>query len=137
MTTPHRHAIEADEFIPCPSNRIWEALTDPEEPSQWFMSSDFQPEVGHEFSIDMGNRGTTKCTVLEVVPQELIRYTWKNPPLDTVVTWKLIPEGQGTRVFVEHSGFDLDDPIQLRAHKGIGSGWKISILAQLAVHVQD
>ncbi|MDN6353836.1 MAG: SRPBCC domain-containing protein, partial [Corynebacterium sp.] len=89
MTTPHRHAIEADEFIPCPSNRIWEALTDPEELSQWFMSSDFQPEVGHEFSIDMGNWGTTKCTVLEVVPQELIRYTWKNPPLDTVVTWKL------------------------------------------------
>lgn len=34
MTTPHRHAIEADEFIPCPSNRIWEALTDPEELSQ-------------------------------------------------------------------------------------------------------
>ena len=81
------------------------------------MSSDFQPEVGHEFSIDMGNWGTMKCTVLEVVPQELIRYTWKNPPLDTVVTWKLIPEGQGTRVFVEHSGFDLDDPIQLRRTK--------------------
>ncbi|HIW91263.1 MAG TPA: SRPBCC domain-containing protein [Candidatus Corynebacterium avicola] len=132
MTETPRKIIEADEFIPASSKRIWEALTNPEELNQWFMATDFQLEVGHDFTIDTGQWGTTDCTVLEIIPEELLRYTWRNPPLDTVVTWKLIPEGDGTRVLVEHAGFDPDDPVQLQAFNGMSGGWKKFILGGLS-----
>lgn len=52
--------------------------------------------------------------VIAVEPERLLRYTWRNGPLDTVVTWRLVPEGKGTRVLLEHHGFDLSDPAQRR-----------------------
>ena len=30
--------------------------------------------------------------------------------LDSIVTWRLEPEGRGTRMLMEHSGFDLTSP---------------------------
>lgn len=137
MTQPSQHFIEVDEFIPRPAARIWRALTDPAELGQWFMTTDFQPRIGHDFTLDTGQWGYVACTVLDVQPEHLLRYTWKNPPLDTVVTWKLIPEGKGTRVMVEHRGFDLEDPVQLQAYRGMSGGWKSLVLPLLAKQVQD
>ncbi|MBX6751380.1 MAG: SRPBCC domain-containing protein [Micromonosporaceae bacterium] len=48
--------------------------------------------------------------MIAVEPERLLRYTWRNGPLDTVVTWRLVPEGHGTRVLLEHHGFDLTRP---------------------------
>ncbi|HEY6422608.1 MAG TPA: SRPBCC domain-containing protein [Pseudonocardiaceae bacterium] len=54
--------------------------------------------------------------VLELHDEELLAYSWTDSEyqgkLDSVVTWTLRPEGHGTRLFVEHRGFDSDDTIQ-------------------------
>lgn len=48
------------------------------------------------------------------------------------VTWHLEAEGNGTRLFLEHDGFDPDDPVQQRARGGMGSGWRSHVLCRLA-----
>ena len=55
-------------------------------------------------------------------PPRLLAYTWRGGALDSLVTYWLEPEGDGTRLRFEHSGFDLDDPAQQAAHRGM-QGW--------------
>ncbi|SJN11981.1 hypothetical protein FM113_13575 [Leucobacter sp. 7(1)] len=135
MTSTEFHSIEVDEFLPHPANRIWEALTNPSELGKWFMSNDFLPEVGHAFTLDTGMWGRTHCTVLEIETHRLLRYSWLNGPLNTIVTWKLVPEGIGTRILVEHEGFDLSDPAQRQAFEGMAGGWRSTVIRSLSQHL--
>ncbi|WSY97044.1 SRPBCC domain-containing protein [Streptomyces sp. NBC_00873] len=41
----------------------------------------------------------------------------------TTVTWRLHPEGTGTRLFLEHAGLDVDSPLGRAAFHGMGDGW--------------
>lgn len=127
-----RATIEHDEFLPHPPARVWQALTDPDLIARWLMPNDFEPSVGHTFRFDTGQWGFTDCEVLAVEPERLLRYSWRNQSLDTTVTFRLAPEGSGTRVFVEHAGFDLDDPFQRTGYEGMGSGWRSEVLPSLA-----
>lgn len=124
--------IKADQLLPHPPARVWRALTDPALLGRWLMQNDFQPVVGHTFTLDTGAWGATHCEVLALEPTSLLRISWKNPPLDTTVTWRLVPEGAGTRLYVEHAGFDLDDPRQRFAFDGMSGGWGGQIAPRLA-----
>lgn len=133
MTAPG--VIEVDEFLPHPPSEVWDALTNRDRLAAWLMPNDFEAEVGRRFSLDTGSWGITECEVLEVQPQRLLRYTWRNGPLDTEVMWRLVPEGRGTRLLLEHRGFDLDQPAQRSAHDGMGQGWRSEVLTALASHL--
>jgi uncharacterized protein YndB with AHSA1/START domain len=54
----------------------------------------------------MPGYGKQPCKVLQVDPPHRFVYTFT--PAWTL-SWRLEPVGAGTRVFLEHSGFDLDD----------------------------
>jgi len=123
--------IEADQFLGHPPATVWRALTDPALISRWMMPTDFVAEVGHRFTYDMGSWGLTHCEVLALEPERLLRISWVNAPLDTTVTWRLEPEGTGTRLFVEHAGFDLDDPQQRFAFDGMSEGWRSDVAERL------
>lgn len=138
---PQKHVnkvatIEVDQFLPHSVEVVWEAITDREQLAEWFMANDFSPEVGHRFFLDTGPWGITECEVLEVAPQRLLRYSWRNGPLDTEVTWRLVPEGRGTRLFVEHAGFDPEDPPQTQAFNRMAGGWDTVVLNALASHLK-
>ena len=49
----------------------------------------------------------------------MLRYTFAEGSLETTITWRLEPEGDGTRLFLVHSGFEADS-MPLR---GMSSGW--------------
>jgi uncharacterized protein YndB with AHSA1/START domain len=49
--------------------------------------------------------------VREVEPERLLRYSWRNGPLDTEVVWRLVPEGEGMR-----GGWRSDVIRKLRSH---------------------
>jgi uncharacterized protein YndB with AHSA1/START domain len=121
MTTA---SITFDTYLDHAPDRVWRALTDPDKMRRWFMDSDFKPELGHRFALDMGRWGTTRCEVLALEPRTLLKISWQNPPLDTTVTWRLVPEGAGTHLHFEHAGFDLDDPRQRGAYDGMSGGWR-------------
>jgi uncharacterized protein YndB with AHSA1/START domain len=128
-------AIEVDEFLPHPVDAVWEALTTSDRLAVWLMPNDFVLEVGRRFTLDTGSWGVTECEVLEVEPERLLRYSWRNGPLDTEVVWRLVPEGRGTRLLLEHRGFDLDQPLQRFAYDGMRRGWRSEVVAALRDHL--
>lgn len=88
-------------------------------------------EVGHRFTLDMGPFGQQPCEVLEVDPERLLRYRFAAGTLDTLITWRLAPEGQGTRLTLTHEGFNLDSPMGRAAFEGMRNGWP-AVLGRLA-----
>lgn len=121
MTDPG--TIHCDQFLSHPPARVWQALTDPELHARWWAAGDVRPVVGHRFTLDMGTWGAQPCEVLQVEPEKLLRYSFAEGSLDSTITWRLEPEGTGTRLFLEHSGFDLDSPLGRTAVEGMGRGW--------------
>lgn len=127
-------AIHLDEFIPHPPKRVWKALTDPDLLARWMMSTeDFKLVVGHRFTF-RGKRipavkfgGVAYCEVLGFEVERMLSYSWAGDSenqLDSRVTWRLVPEGRGTRLFLEHAGFDPDDPLQQLSRRMMGGGWR-------------
>ena len=117
------NVIRCDQFIAHPPAVVWSALTDPALHARWFVPGDVAPIVGHTFTLDMGPWGQQPCEVLAVEPEQMIRYSFAGPSLDTIITWRLEPEGNGTRLFLEHAGFDLDSAMGKAAFDNMGHGW--------------
>jgi uncharacterized protein YndB with AHSA1/START domain len=125
--------IRADQFLAHPPGRVWHALTDSELMARWLMPNDFKLEIGHRFTFRttpipaVGFDGIVHCEVVDFEPERRLVIRWANRILDTTVTWRLVPEGRGTRLFVEHAGFDLDDEAQAFAFRNMGSGWRSGV----------
>ncbi|TAK78997.1 MAG: SRPBCC domain-containing protein, partial [Dehalococcoidia bacterium] len=50
-------------------------------------------------------------------------YTWAGGGVDTRVTYQVEPEGAGTRLHFEQSGFDLSQPWGTASLQGAEVGW--------------
>ncbi|MCP3098780.1 SRPBCC domain-containing protein [Myxococcus sp. K15C18031901] len=109
---------------------VWKALTDPVLHAKWWAAGDVRPVVGHRFTLDMGAWGQQPCEVVAVEPERLLQYRFATGSLDTLLTWRLTPEGSGTRLTFTQEGFDLDSPLGRRALEGMKQGWP-GILAKL------
>jgi uncharacterized protein YndB with AHSA1/START domain len=126
--------IRADRFLHHPPAAVWRALTDPALLARWLMPGDLRLEVGHTFLFhgmpmpQAGFGGTGHSEVLAFEPGRTLRLAWRaaaaDPSeLDSTVTFTLEPEGEGTRLFLEHDGFDPGDPYQAAARRIMGDGW--------------
>src|SRR5262249_45734235 len=92
--------------------------------------NDFEPRVGHRFTFRVppnakaGFDGIVRCEVLECEPPSRLAYSWPGGPVvATLVVYRLEPEGDGTRLFFEHSGFDVSQPWANQALQGAEFGW--------------
>jgi uncharacterized protein YndB with AHSA1/START domain len=122
-------SITLDQFVAATPQAVWRALTEPDLVQRWWAAGDIAPEVGHEFTLDMPGFGAQPCRVLESVPSQRFVYTFTT---EWTLSWTLEPEGRGTRVFLEHSGFDLDDKRMAAAFERMGPGWREMVLPRLA-----
>ncbi|MFI6290268.1 SRPBCC domain-containing protein [Nonomuraea sp. NPDC050790] len=139
MTDGDLGAIRVDHFYPHPPAKVWRALTEPELMARWLMPNDFRLEVGHEFTFttdprpNVGFDGVVYCRVLEIEPRKLLRISWSDrKKADWTVSWRLEGEGRGTRLFLDHEGFDPDDAAQQFSRRIMGGGWRGTIPAKLA-----
>jgi uncharacterized protein YndB with AHSA1/START domain len=114
-----------------PPAAVWKALTDPALHARWWAAGDVRAVVGHRFELDMGPWGKQPCEVLAVEPERLLRYRFATTSLDTIITWRLVPEGTGTRLELTQEGFDLDSPMGRQALEGMKPGWP-KLLARMA-----
>jgi uncharacterized protein YndB with AHSA1/START domain len=121
--------IEVDQFLPRPPADVWRALTTPELLARWWAAGDIAPTVGHTFLLDMGNWGNVPCEVLEVTDGERLVFSFGEV---WTLAWRLVAEGTGTRLFLEHRGFDLDNPQDRFAFDTMGPGWSDEILPRLS-----
>jgi uncharacterized protein YndB with AHSA1/START domain len=64
------------------------------------------------------------CEVLECEPPSRLAFSWSAGGLaDSRVSYRLEPDGGGTRLFFEHSGFDVSQPWGEQALRGAEYGW--------------
>ncbi len=90
---------------------VWEAITDLEKMQQWYfpMLAEFEPEVGFETRFDVGHNDKVFVhiwKIKEVVPFKKISYEWRfgGYPGDSLLSWELFPEDEGTRLVLTHDG---------------------------------
>jgi len=103
--------LRFEAVYPYPPERVWRALTDRGELGQWLMRNNFDPNLGHQFQFHdkprPGFSGAVNCEVIEVETQRRLAYKWISEGLNTIVRFSLEPApGGGTRLILEHSGFD-------------------------------
>jgi uncharacterized protein YndB with AHSA1/START domain len=124
--------IHREFVIPQPREQVWRALTDSAALAEWMFPNDFEPSVGHHSTFrvppnpKVGFEGMiVDCEVLECEPPSRIAFSWSADGLkETRVSFRLEPDGDGTRVFFEHSGFDLTQPWGKQAFRGAELGWQ-------------
>ncbi|WP_309083522.1 SRPBCC domain-containing protein [Chelativorans sp.] len=108
--------IIVEREIPHPPEKIWRALTQPHLMEEWFMKSDFKPDVGYRFNVS-ADWGSVDCEVRTAEPNRSLSYTWDTKDLTSVVTWTLTPTGTGTLLRMEQSGFRPDQQSYYRGAK--------------------
>lgn len=122
-------SITLDQFVAATPESVWRTITEPELVQRWWASGDISDEAGHEFTLDMPGFGAQPCRVIESVRPIRFSYTFTTA---WTLTWDLKPEGNGTRLFLEHSGFDLQDKRMAAAFERMGPGWRDEVLPRLA-----
>ena len=99
---------------------VWHALTSSEALAGWLMENDFAPRIGHKFHFRSKSRfgfnRVIPCEVLEVDEPRLLSYSWGGE--GSVVTFRLEPSVDGTRLRLEHKG--------LGGVRGIALAWVLS-----------
>ena len=134
--------VQREMLIPQPREQVWRALTDSTALAQWMFPNDFAPRVGHQFTFQVppnpkaGFDGMViRCEVLECEPPGRLAFSWSAGGLvGTRVSFRLEPDGEGTRVLFEHSGFDVSQPWGEQAFRGADFGWA-KMLKQLSAVV--
>ncbi len=127
--------IQVEHVYSHPPAKVWRALTDPKLHARWWAAGDVKAVVGHRFELDMGKWGKQSCEVIEVEHERLLRYRFGAGTLDTIITWRLTPEGGGTRLRLTHEGFNVDTPLGKAALEGMKQGWP-GVLARLATSLE-
>jgi uncharacterized protein YndB with AHSA1/START domain len=135
--TIHREIV-----VPQLREEVWQAITDSAILAEWMFPNDFEPRVGHQFTFrvpanpKVGFDGmVVGCEVLVCEPPSRLEFSWAAGELvDTRVSFRLEPDGEGTRIVFEHSGFDVALPFGEQAYHGAEYGWA-KMLKQLSALV--
>ena len=119
-------------LIQAPPEQVWEAISTEAGQQRWLMRAAFtareEAPLRH-LAFEQGRKSVYLGEVLEVVPGRRLVFTWQAvTPADwgarTLVSFTLRPEGQGTHVSVQHTGW-ASVALRLRtaARQGAAAGW--------------
>lgn len=123
--------IRREILIPQPREQVWRALTNSASLAEWMYPNDIEPRVGHRFTFRVPPNPKIKfdgtvvhCQVLECEPPSRLTYSWSGGTMvNTRVSYRLEPDGSGTRLVFEHSGFDIALPGCQQAIRGLDFGY--------------
>ena len=119
-----------------PVERLWRALTEPEQLSGWFSDHvDMDYQVGGEILFTWDQYGTAKGRIEVIEPPTRFAYRWHahgvadQEPLSetnsTLVTFTVSPAAGGARLTVVESGFaNLPEAMRARTFQENSSGWQ-------------
>ncbi len=121
--------------------RVWRAITTPEQISKWFdgtMEWQFKLAPGETITLSMDDfKGYARIVTVE--PPERFAFTWTpepSNPVESLVTFQLESIPEGTRVTASEAGFErLPDDLRQKRYDMNGMGWGIA-LKNLADYLQ-
>ena len=114
--------------IRAPRERVWAALTEPEQLVQWFPTKRAEMELRPGGGAVLEWEEATADAVIDVVePPGRLVFRWRPEGLDrpfTTVSFTLEEIADGTRLTLVESGFaSLPDQIEQQSQKGNDEGW--------------
>lgn len=136
------NALVIEQEYNAPIDLVWRALTENELLEKWYFKlTDFKPEVGCKFQFEGGTedrRYMHLCEVLEVIPQEKIKYTWtyEGYPGVSYVTFELVPAGKKTKVTLIHEGIETFTNPDFKRENFVG-GWKYLIDESFKAYLEE
>jgi uncharacterized protein YndB with AHSA1/START domain len=131
--------IEQTIELPFSQERVWRAITSPEELSRWFGDEiTLEPAVGSDITFIWHEHGTSSGKVEVYDPPNVFAYRWRAHGVDegepmalnnsTLVTFTLTPTAEGTRLDLLETGFaSLPDNIRAISHRENTSGWRTEL----------
>jgi len=129
-----------------PVKAVWEAITNVDKMRQWYFPSldELVAEVGFETRFDVWHDDKIFVhiwKVKEVEPLKKISYEWKfgGYPGDSVVSWELFSDGEGTRIVLTHTSVETfrgDLHPDLAVHNFV-AGWTDFIGKKLKDFVEE
>jgi uncharacterized protein YndB with AHSA1/START domain len=118
--TGEKLALDMTLTFDAPPAKVFAALTRPEQIAKWYGPSDdytvavkeWDLKVGGKYRISLthkdGNVHTVHGTFREITEPETVSYTWSwedQPPMDSVVTFRLREAAGQTELAFTHEGF--------------------------------
>lgn len=122
-------ALIIEQEFNAPIALVWRAITEKELMKKWYFDiSDFSPEVGYKFQFEGGEeckRYIHLCEILEVVPQQKLKYSWKYEGYTglSFVTFELSSVGEKTKLKLIHEGIETFTLPDFMRGNFLG-GWK-------------
>lgn len=136
--------VVVEQDFNCTIDRLWSALTDPQEMVQWFFENipDFRPLVGFhtEFAVHVGEKTFThQWTVVEAIPKAKISYRWKYQeyPGDSFVHFTIKQLETGCSVTLETQVIeDFSDEVEEFRRASCVQGWQYFLQQRLKNYLQ-
>ncbi|HLJ33962.1 MAG TPA: SRPBCC domain-containing protein [Ktedonobacteraceae bacterium] len=142
--------IERVEMLPVSRERVWDAITKPEQFSQWFgIVRDMDFRVGGAINFTWENELSPYAAVIEKIePLHCFAFRWAShalghpqlklpPTATTLVTFTLDEVAEGTRLTLVESGFaSLPEVFQKQSHEDNVGGWQEE-LHKLRVYLES
>jgi uncharacterized protein YndB with AHSA1/START domain len=117
--------------MPVTAERLWEALTDPEQLSGWFGALvDWELHPGGEARFQEADGSERHGRVDDVRPERHLRFTWwpASDPTDTSeVSYLLEPTAEGTRLTIQERRVTRVEDVAVRDSVG-WSAWDARLL---------
>jgi uncharacterized protein YndB with AHSA1/START domain len=122
-----RPALRFERSFEHPVERVWRAVSDPEEMHRWFPATvmlDLRPGGAMSFEFDDPDAPTTTGEITELDPPRLLAFSWG----DDLLRFELEPQGEGSRLVFIHFLSQRDEAARNAA------GWDMC-LRELDRHV--
>ncbi|MFI6317977.1 SRPBCC domain-containing protein [Nonomuraea sp. NPDC050556] len=122
--------VDESVTIPVSRERVWQALTDPDDRAEWWHDFDLDPVPGgkleERWTDDNGTPMLTTGRVTAVSPGEHLRFSWSDErwPTITHVSISLHDLGHETLVRITESGWDAFPDSLAADHR---AGWRVHL----------
>lgn len=100
-----------------PAERVWQAITDPEQVSTWMrFPAKIDARRGGGIFVDFSPHDPLDGVITDVDPGRKLAYAWGR----SIVEWTVEPDGDGCRYTFIHQGLERREGVD---EEGLAAGW--------------